>query len=277
MGIDVRPSGFVRLPTVPPPQLLGRGVLSVGPNPPPAPETGDLWWRSSSDASMYMWYDDGSSQQWVSVTPGIPAVPPAGMQPPYIQFPNPPLTPGQQFTGTNGVTYQWDSEVWVALSTLEVPPNTIGPGQIFPTGTLYNGNYSGLPTTQRVITTANGPQILLTQNMITTRYGPIFISGNVPLQIQNTTGTAQAFTLDVHAVIFGVYTGIVSPALSWTANPNTLETVLIPVSTFLNCGGNPSGVFSGTTISLLAQKQSGVDTGITVTCQQGIVSLTEFA
>jgi hypothetical protein len=34
-----------------------------------------------------------------------------------LDFPNPPLTIGQQATLTNGITYQWDGEVWFSLST----------------------------------------------------------------------------------------------------------------------------------------------------------------
>src|SRR5215467_7632533 len=29
-----------------------------------------------------------------------------------LDFPNPPLTVGQLYNGTNGVTYQWDGTVW---------------------------------------------------------------------------------------------------------------------------------------------------------------------
>src|SRR5262245_40411161 len=29
-----------------------------------------------------------------------------------LDFPNPPLTIGQLYNGTNGVTYQWDGTVW---------------------------------------------------------------------------------------------------------------------------------------------------------------------
>jgi hypothetical protein len=276
MGISVKPSGFVRIPGVPPPQLLGRGVLSVGPNPPIAAEVGDLWWRSSSDAALYIWYDDGSSAQWVSVTPGIPTQPPDSSQPGYILFPNPPLFGGQQFTASNGVTYQWDGQVWAALSTFEVPPNTITSDQIFVGGTLFNGNYSGLPTTEKLVTTSNGQQTLLSQDMIQTRYGPIFISGNFPLQISNATGSAVQFSLDVHAVIFNTFWPILSPALQWSATQNATQTVIVPVSTFVNPAGNFSGNFSGTTIKLVAQKVSGPDTGV-VTCRAGVVSLTEFA
>jgi len=33
---------------------------------------------------------------------------------PVLDFPNPPLTVGQQYAGSNGTTYQWDGQVWFA-------------------------------------------------------------------------------------------------------------------------------------------------------------------
>jgi hypothetical protein len=261
---------------VPPPQLLGRGVLSVGPNPPIASEVGDLWWRTSSDAALYLWYDNGASQQWVAATPGIPSQPPSNNPPTYIAFPAQPWTPGQQFTATNGVTYQWDGQVWTALSSLEVPPNSIGPDQIFVTGTLFNGNEFGLSSTERTLTMLNGQQTLLTNDMIETRYGPIQISGNIPIQIQNATGSAVQVQLDLHALVFGVFVPIISPSLFITANPNTTATLFVPLDSFLNCGGNTNGLFTGTIISLFASKLSGTDTGITITCRSGPVSLIEW-
>ncbi len=118
MGINVQPSGFVRLPTVQRPQLLGRGVLTVGPDVPPASEVGDLWWRTP-DGALYLYYDDGSSAQWVAANP-VPAAALPG-PPRWIEFPNPPLTVGQTFTATNGVTYTWDGVVWAEVPWQGVP------------------------------------------------------------------------------------------------------------------------------------------------------------
>lgn len=131
MGISVKPSAFIRLPAVPRPQLLGRGVLSVGPNAPVPPMVGDLWWRTEPDGALYLYYDDGSSAQWVTASPGVGLVP--GVQPPWIQFPDSPLTVGQQFTATNGVQYTWDGTVWVGTPVL---PTTTLPGPFTVTGPI---------------------------------------------------------------------------------------------------------------------------------------------
>lgn len=63
----------------------GGGVLvSIGPTPPTNPVSGQLWWRSDPDGNLYVWYNDGSSSQWVpamaSVGRGAVAAPigPAG-------------------------------------------------------------------------------------------------------------------------------------------------------------------------------------------------------
>jgi hypothetical protein len=164
MGINVQPSGFVRLPTVPRPQLLGRGVLTVGPDVPPASEVGDLWWRTTPDGALYLYYDDGSSAQWVAATPaaGVVALP----EPRWIEFPNTPLTVGQNVTATNGITYTWDGKVWVANPPAPPPvpapvPRPIAQyvfsaGVSFTPGTAWQ-DIAQLPA----ITTRGGPIILV--------------------------------------------------------------------------------------------------------------------
>src|SRR5215475_12080899 len=53
----------------------GGGGVAVGPTPPASPAVGALWWRSDPDGRLFVWYDDGSSQQWVPATPtGVPAL-----------------------------------------------------------------------------------------------------------------------------------------------------------------------------------------------------------
>ena len=36
---------------------------------PPVPKHNQLWWESDTGL-LFIWYDDGNSQQWVQVTPG---------------------------------------------------------------------------------------------------------------------------------------------------------------------------------------------------------------
>ena len=53
----------------------GAGGAVIGPTPPASPAVGALWWRSDPDGRLFVWYDDGSSQQWVPATPtGVPAL-----------------------------------------------------------------------------------------------------------------------------------------------------------------------------------------------------------
>tara|TARA_B100000212_G_C27379349_1_gene536244 strand:+ start:2095 stop:3549 length:1455 start_codon:yes stop_codon:yes gene_type:complete len=50
----------------------GGASVTIGVNPPtsPAPNQGDLWW-DSDDSDLHVYYDDGDSQQWVSVTASL--------------------------------------------------------------------------------------------------------------------------------------------------------------------------------------------------------------
>ena len=43
---------------------------AIGDTPPASPQEGDLWWNSSDDSGrLYVYYDDGDSQQWVEASP----------------------------------------------------------------------------------------------------------------------------------------------------------------------------------------------------------------
>lgn len=43
----------------------GATVVSLGPTPPNNPQVGWLWWRSDPDGNLFVWYNDGTSAQWV--------------------------------------------------------------------------------------------------------------------------------------------------------------------------------------------------------------------
>lgn len=46
----------------------------VGPTAPPAPELGDLWYRTTAPIGLYVWRDDVSIGEWVPATLPVPAV-----------------------------------------------------------------------------------------------------------------------------------------------------------------------------------------------------------
>ena len=45
-------------------------LVPIGQNPPPNPQPGQLWWRNDPDATLYIFYFDGTTSQWVPATPG---------------------------------------------------------------------------------------------------------------------------------------------------------------------------------------------------------------
>ena len=45
-------------------------VVYVGENPPADPVEGTLWW-STLEGNLFIWYDDGDSQQWVDASPAF--------------------------------------------------------------------------------------------------------------------------------------------------------------------------------------------------------------
>ena len=48
----------------------GGGSISVGASPPPTPVQGDLWWDNVG-GTMYIYYIDGTSNQWVIASPNV--------------------------------------------------------------------------------------------------------------------------------------------------------------------------------------------------------------
>jgi len=44
----------------------------IGASPPATPVVGQLWWRTDPDQTLYVYYDDGNSKQWVTATPVTP-------------------------------------------------------------------------------------------------------------------------------------------------------------------------------------------------------------
>ena len=50
-------------------EVNGKPVF-IGETPPSTPADGDLWWNSSDDSGrLYVYYDDGDSEQWVEASP----------------------------------------------------------------------------------------------------------------------------------------------------------------------------------------------------------------
>ena len=58
----------------------GDSSIEVSDTPPANPSEGDLWWDSSDDSGrLYVWYEDGNSNQWVETSPA------AGFPTPSLQ------------------------------------------------------------------------------------------------------------------------------------------------------------------------------------------------
>ena len=57
-------------PMIAAPTITVTGVATyIGTTPPPSPSVGQFWWRSDT-GRLFIYYDDGTSKQWV---PAVPA------------------------------------------------------------------------------------------------------------------------------------------------------------------------------------------------------------
>jgi hypothetical protein len=104
--------------------LVSASGVYIGPDPPPDPRQGQLWYRNDPDGDLYIYYDDAGNNIWVSATntagsPPIPGAPPLIGDPALIVPVNFPTNPvmGEQFTAQNGNTYIWDGIVWMQAGT----------------------------------------------------------------------------------------------------------------------------------------------------------------
>lgn len=58
------------------PRFAGNNV-TVAPIPPATPLVGDFWWDSANTANLYIWFNDGTSSQWVIANAASPTIPEA--------------------------------------------------------------------------------------------------------------------------------------------------------------------------------------------------------
>jgi hypothetical protein len=80
---------------------MGGQVMYIGDGPPASPVVGQTWWESDT-GNMFVYYDDGTSVQWVPAHVG--ALPSGG-------------TGGVEEAPTDGQTYGRQSSAWTVIST----------------------------------------------------------------------------------------------------------------------------------------------------------------
>jgi len=96
----------------------GGATVVISATAPASPAVGTLWWDTVG-GQMYIWYDDGTSQQWIVVTNQAPAIAPSGA---YVS-PTAPSVPsvGQFWWDTvSGQLFIWyddgTSQQWVSIT-----------------------------------------------------------------------------------------------------------------------------------------------------------------
>lgn len=120
-GVTYQWNGTMWLPTG------GTGALFIGLTPPSNPGAGQLWFNSEQ-ARLYVYYNDGNTQQWVPSAP----IPATGYVPPAA--PVPPI--GSRIRG--GFSGGYGAGVWtiipISSSQNDTGVNIVSNGWIAPAG-----------------------------------------------------------------------------------------------------------------------------------------------
>ena len=129
----------------------------VSATPPTGAEEGDLWW-DTTDGRLYVYYDDGSSEQWVDASPDAQA-------PVVISAPSAPTNSNEGdlwWNTTDGRLYIYyddgDSEQWVEAS----PQKDLSDTYVEKTGDTMTGDLT-VPniTVPGTITSAQAPAAMV--------------------------------------------------------------------------------------------------------------------
>lgn len=142
----------------------------VGSTAPVSPEQGQLWYRTIAPVGLFIWYEDGSSNQWVETGGGGNAVPGSP-----LDFPSGPTV--NQVYSAAGVRYVWTGDVW-RLDTAGIVPT----GGII----MWSGSVVSIPGGWALCDGSNGTPDLRGRFIVGA--GGAYSPGN--------TGGAETVTLD---------------------------------------------------------------------------------
>ena len=125
---------------------------TVGATPPASPAVGQMWWRNDPDGMLYIWYNDGSSSQWVPAVPSssYPSGPAGGDL--AGNYPSPTVIPAAHSKWTDSGTTLTPN----TASRIVVIPGDSSTGRAIQIGNLTaKGRFLAHPT---------GPYTYLTHN-----------------------------------------------------------------------------------------------------------------
>src|SRR5215475_8609528 len=102
----------------------GGASVHVGPTAPPSPAVGDLWWRNDPDGSLFVYYQDPNSSQWVPATPTVKGDPgpqgAPGQSSSVIDYRFSTATvapPASGYVALNNATASAASLIWIHYTT----------------------------------------------------------------------------------------------------------------------------------------------------------------
>ena len=214
---------------------------------PSTPSDGDLWYRSS-DGRMYVYYDDGNSQQWVDANPNLP--------------PDPDTFDRSGTTVSlvnSGDTVSLDGDLTVDTNTLYVDStnNRVGIGSSSPGSKLHIEGTTGSDSRIHIESTSSGQQtfdgsgsgLLLTAGGMnpTNKFTPAIQFGSTD---SNFTTTNPKICAAINAIASSTYNDDADGGMNLA---------------FYTTSGNPG---TGQTTTERMRISAGGDVGIDVTSPQ---------
>jgi len=217
----------------------GGGGVAVGTAAPSTPAEGDLWW-DSDDGKLYVYYDDGTSQQWVDAagpSVAVQSTAPTGYEG-QLWLDDTDGSMYVYYTDPGGANSQWIGAVSRSGGILQVVSTT--KTDTFSTTSTSFTNVTGLSAT--ITPRSTSSKIMIVASVETSQTGGDGVTsytriagGNTDNYLGDTAGSrVRTVTMTPTRANYNSGLALTSQSLTYLDSPNTTASVTYSVQMRLN-------------------------------------------